>query len=216
MNKTVKVVVIGALLLVVSTAIAVAQNQINCEGPGKCKGTNESDVIVADNEDQKVIAKRGDDDIELDVVFPVGDGDDVAVGGQGRDCIDGGAGNDVFYGGPGDDNRPCEFTAFVNPRAGMTSGPGDDRVYGGPGDDSMDGIFDDDTLKGGPGNDLIEDPQTSDSDKLFGGSGDDELNATDGTGDDVVDGGSGEDQCSGDEGDEFRNCEEITDTPVSP
>ncbi len=208
-SKTVRIVVVGALLLLLTAGAAVAQDVvgkvIRCDG-GRCEGTDDRDTIVASDRSEEVFAKAGDDDIELDATIAIGS-DDVAYGDLGRDCIDGGAGDDLMIGGPGDDNRPCEFTAFVNPRAALTSGPGDDTIEGGPGDDSMDGIADDDTLIGGEGNDLIEDFQQLDSDTLLGGEGNDTLNATDGDRDDLVDGGPGRDECSGDAGDTFRNCE---------
>ncbi len=209
MSKTFRLMVVGALLLLSSAGVAVAQNAtgnlVRCDG-GRCEGTEERDVFLSSDRSEEVIAKGGDDDIELDETI-AGGSDDVAFGGLGRDCIDGGAGDDLMIGGPGDDNRPCEFTAFVNPRAAMTGGPGDDTIDGGPGDDTMDGIADDDTLIGGKGNDLIEDFQSLDSDRLFGDDGDDTLNATDGDGTDLVDGGAGKDDCSGDPGDTIRNCE---------
>lgn len=212
--------VLGALLLVPTAGVAVAQsdNTIFCNEPGTCEGTNNSDTIVADNDTQKVIAKDGNDDVELDVGFAVPEAggnkvdgsDDEGLGGEGRDCIDGGGGDDLIIGGEGDDNRPCEFTAFVNPRAALTAGPGDDKVEGGPGDDSMDGIGDDDKLSGNRGDDLIEDFMTNDEDRLFGNRGDDTLNATDADDGDKVDGGPGRDDCSGDASDTFRNCERVS------
>ncbi len=174
-----------------------------------CEGTEENDTIVADNSANKVIGKGGDDDIELDAAFPSGS-PDVGLGGEGRDCIDGGAGGDVMIGGPGDDNRPCEFTAFVDPEAALTGGPGNDRIYGGPGNDSMNGITDDDTLVGGTGDDLLRDGSPDDKDRLFGGPGKDTLDARDGDGNDLIDGGPGNDDCSGDKNDRFVNCERIT------
>ena len=179
-----------------------------CEG-GRCEGTEQADTIVANNASQRVVALGGDDDIELDAVFTSGSGD-VAFGGEGRDCIDGGAGNDRMFGGPGDDNRPCEFTAFVDPQAALTGGPGDDTIHGGAGNDTMNGIFDNDTLFGGAGDDLLRDTSTGDRDRLFGGHGDDVLDARDGIGSDLVDGGPGKDDCSGDTDDRFVNCERIT------
>jgi len=202
-------VTVGALLLLATAGAAVAQSVVGtlvrCDG-GRCEGTDGRDTIVGSDRSEEVIAKAGDDDVELDATI-AGGSDDVGDGGPGRDCIDGGAGDDLMIGGPGDDNRPCEFTAFVNPRAALTGGPGDERIEGGPGNDSIDGIADDDTLLGGDGNDLIEDFQTLDSDTLSGGEGDDTLNATDGDRGDLVDGGPGRDECSGDAGDTIRNCE---------
>jgi Ca2+-binding RTX toxin-like protein len=178
---------------------------ITCEG-GKCEGTEDADTIVASNATQQVFGYGGDDDIELDVIFTSGSGD-VGVGGEGRDCIDGGAGNDRMFGGPGDDNRPCEFTAFVDPQAALTGGPGDDTIFGGPGNDSMNGIFDNDTLFGGTGDDLLRDTSPGDKDRLFGEAGDDTLDARDGDGGDLIDGGPGTDRCFGDPGDQLVNCE---------
>ncbi len=185
----------------------VAANVITCDG-GRCDGTDASDTIVAGNSPDQVFGKGGDDDIELDAVFPSGSSD-VGVGGPGRDCIDGGGGDDLMIGGPGDDNRPCEFTAFVDPQAALTGGPGDDRIVGGPGDDSMNGIFDNDTLLGGTGNDFLRDTSPRDSDRLFGGPGRDTLDARDGDGNDFVHGGFGSDDCSGDQNDQFVNCERV-------
>ncbi len=187
---------------------SVAAELITCER-AKCDGTDEADTIVADNSTQRVFGFRGDDDIELDVIFTSGSGD-TGFGGEGRDCIDGGAGNDRMFGGPGNDNRPCEFTAFVDPQAALTGGPGDDTIFGGPGNDSMNGIFDDDTLFGGTGDDFLRDTSFRDEDRLFGGPGTDTLDARDGDGGDLIDGGLGRDDCSGDASDRFVNCERIT------
>ncbi len=185
-------------------------NVITCNG-GRCEGTPGRDTIVASNNAEHVIGKGGDDDIELDAVFPSGSAD-VGLGGRGRDCIDGGAGGDLMIGGPGDDNRPCEFTAFVDPQAALTGGPGNDRIYGGSGNDSMNGIFDDDLLLGGTGDDLLRDGSPQDKDRLFGGRGRDTLDARDGDGNDLVNGGPGRDDCSGDRNDRFVNCEQVQRT----
>ncbi|MBW3639206.1 MAG: hypothetical protein KY451_05075 [Actinobacteria bacterium] len=206
----------AALLLPLTAGVAFAHDEtqtnnptavILCDG-GRCEGTDGRDTIVASNKPEEILGGAGDDDIELDVVFLSGSSD-VAIGGPGRDCIDGGAGGDLMIGGPGDDNRPCEFTAFVDPLAALTGGPGDDRIEGGPGDDTMNGIFDDDTLLGGEGNDLLRDPSPLDTDLLDGGPGRDTLDATDGDGNDLVDGGPGSDDCSGDLTDRFVNCERV-------
>lgn len=190
-----------------ATAATSASAVKFCEG-GRCEGTQAADTIIANNATQRVVGFGGDDDIELDLVFTSGSSD-VGDGGPGRDCIDGGAGNDLMLGGPGDDDRPCEFTAFVNPQAALTGGPGDDRIDGGAGNDTMDGIFDDDTLLGGPGDDLLQDPTPADKDRLFGGLGNDRLEGRDGGGDDLIDGGPGRDDCIGDPTDRFVNCERI-------
>ncbi len=210
MNRALPILSTAVLLFStagVAFANNVVTNVINCDG-GSCEGTADNDTIVASNKIERVFGNGGDDDIELDVVFPSGSSD-VADGGEGRDCIDGGAGGDLMLGGPGDDNRVCEFTVFVDPLAALTGGPGDDTIDGGPGDDSMNGIFDNDTLFGGPGDDLLRDPSPLDKDRLFGGEGRDTLDATDVDGNDLVDGGPGDDDCTGDQNDTFVNCERI-------
>ncbi len=221
MKKALPILSAAALLLQVTAGGAFAQNgtetrnqtsnaatnMINCDG-GRCVGTPARDTIVASNKPEQVFGKPGADDIELDAAFP-GGSSDVGHGGRGRDCIDGGAGGDLMIGGRGDDNRPCEFTAFVDPQAALTGGPGDDRIRGGPGADTMNGIFDDDTLRGGTGNDLLQDPSPGDKDRLRGGPDRDTLDARDGDGNDVVRGGRGSDDCSGDKGDRFVNCERV-------
>ena len=181
---------------------------VPCNG-GRCDGTEGSDTLVASNGAEQVIGNGGDDDIELDAAFP-GGSSDLGVGGLGRDCIDGGAGGDLMIGGPGDDDRPCEFTAFVDPEAALTGGPGNDRLEGGPGNDSMNGIFDDDVLVGGTGDDVLRDASPDDKDRLFGGRDTDTLDARDGDSDDLIDGGPGDDDCSGDQNDTFVNCEQVT------
>ena len=217
MNKALPVLTL-ALLLPLTAGVAAAQPQalsttpptppIACDA-STCEGTDEADTIIAGNSANRVVGKAGDDDIELDAAFPSGS-PDVGLGGEGRDCIDGGAGGDVMIGGPGDDNRPCEFTAFVDPEAALTGGPGNDRIDGGPGNDSMNGIFDDDLLIGGTGDDLLRDGSPDDKDRLYGGWGKDVLNAQDGGNDDLIDGGPGRDDCTGDRSVTFVNCESIT------
>jgi hypothetical protein len=89
----------AALLFPVSAGVAAAQggagtttrtgvvNDVKtCEG-GRCDGTDAADTIVASNATQQVYGYKGDDDIELDVIFTSGSSD-VGIGGEGRDCID--------------------------------------------------------------------------------------------------------------------------------
>ncbi|MFC5061023.1 calcium-binding protein [Actinomycetospora atypica] len=184
----------------------------NLQG-GTCNGTPQSDTLIGGQLVDHIFGGAGDDDIEQNLIFLQGASDD-AHGGPGRDCIDGGGGNSLQFGDDGDDNVPCEFTAFVDPEAALTSGPGDDTVHGGRGNDSMDGIFDSDTLYGDEGDDLINDPFLNDQDKEYGGPGNDVLNASDLGNDDIVDGGPGNDTCFGDPGDKFSNCERIYRVPV--
>ena len=158
----------------------------NLQG-GLCPGTPKGDTLIGGQEVDRIFGLGGDDDIEQNLVFVAGASDE-AHGGPGRDCIDGGGGVSRQFGDEGDDNVPCEFTAFVDPQAALTSGPGPDIVHGGTGDDSMDGIFDSDKLHGDEGDDLINDPYPLDRDELYGGPGNDILNAADLGNDDIVDG----------------------------
>jgi Ca2+-binding RTX toxin-like protein len=183
---------------------------IPCNG-GRCDGGEDNDTLVASNGAEQVIGNGGDDDIELDAAFPGGQQRPGSRRPSAGDCIDGGAGGDLMVGGAGDDDRPCEFTAFVDPRGGAdgwrpaTTGsrrPGqrhDERHH-----------LDDDVLVGGTGNDVLRDGSPMDADRLFGGRDDDMLDARDGDSDDVIHGGPGEDDCSGDADDTFVDCERIT------
>jgi hypothetical protein len=204
---------------------------------GTCIGTPRGDTLIGGQGVDRIFGVGGDDDIEQNLVFVSGASDE-AHGGLGRDCIDGGGGTSRQFGDEGDDNVPCEFTAFVDPQAALTSGPGPDVVHGGTGNDSMDGIFDSDKLYGDQGNDLINDPYPLDRDELYGGPGSDTLNAADGGNDDIIDGdgpylgdtslknptggnlkqGGGStsdvDTCYGDPGDTFVNCERIIRSAV--
>lgn len=208
----------------------------NLQG-GLCVGTPKGDTMIGGQEVDRIFGVGGDDDIEQNLVFLSGASDE-AHGGKGRDCIDGGGGTSRQFGDEGDDNIPCEFTAFVDPQAALTSGPGPDIVHGGTGDDSMNGIFDSDELYGDTGDDLINDPYPLDRDELYGGPGNDILNAADGGNDDVVNGdgpfagdtslenprpeegdqdtgrNDDSDTCYGDPGDTFVNCEKIIKSVV--
>ena len=107
MTKASRILSVAALLLPLTAGAAVAQQQspgnnqrsvISCDG-GRCDGTDGMDTIVAGNKPDRIFARGGDDDIELDAAFPSGSSDE-AFGGPGRDCIDGGGGGDLMIGGP--------------------------------------------------------------------------------------------------------------------
>lgn len=108
MNKAPWIALTAALLLPLNTGVAMVNGVtptglqlIGCEG-GRCDGTDNADIIVASNKAERVVAGAGNDPIELDLAFLMGQGD-VGEGGEGQDCIDGGGVPDLMLGGPGDD-----------------------------------------------------------------------------------------------------------------
>lgn len=68
MNKTPRIIIVGAMLFLMIAGVALANNLITCDG-GTCEGTDAKDTMVASNSAETVIGKGGDDDIELDVSF---------------------------------------------------------------------------------------------------------------------------------------------------
>ena len=107
---------------------------------------------------------------------------------RGRDRLEGEQGNDRLWGGDGRDV--------------VLGDAGDDQLRGGHGRDA---------LKGADGNDLAADNGgRGDRDRLQGGEGDDRLAAQDGDAKDRLDGGPGMDICSGDGGDVFIECEQVS------
>lgn len=85
--------------------------------------------------------------LEFGVVFDLGTGGDVYVGGPAADQGNGGPGADTIRAGAGDDKLDCC-------KVGDTGG--DDRLVGGPGDDEIFAWRGADVAIGGPGNDRLE------------------------------------------------------------
>lgn len=127
MNKAPWIAIAAALLLPLNAAVAVADVEAggirlaDCLG-GRCEGTDGADIMVASNKADHLPGGAGDDSIELDLVFPMGQGD-IGEGGPGRDCIDGGGGPDRLFDGPGNDSLNA------------LDGDGEDLIDGGPGRD---------------------------------------------------------------------------------
>lgn len=93
----------------------------------------------------------------------------------------------------------------------LSGGDGRDVVLGGAGDDHLRGGRGNDRIKGADGSDLaVDGGGRGDRDRLQGGEGEDRLVAQDGDAKDRLDGGAGLDTCSGDGGDVFIDCEEVS------
>lgn len=130
----------------VITCNGLAATIIAAPGQVAVNGTNGDDVIVGNELDNLIDAKRGDD-----TVCSLG-GDDSVNGGAGNDTILGGKGSDSIRGGPGDD-------LLMGQGGGDTfrDGPGNDIVIGGPGNDVLIDDTGSDVFKGGPGGaDMID------------------------------------------------------------
>ena len=96
-------------------------------------GTDRSDEIVGDNDDNVFRGGRGDDFIRGS------QGNDELRGGLGNDEIKGGSGNDTLFGGKNNDS--------------LAGNEGNDRLKGGDGNDTLKGGQDLDTLIGSGGAD---------------------------------------------------------------
>lgn len=94
--------------------------------PNKIVLDNEDNVRSFGKEDDKVLAKGGNDEISG------GGGNDILKGGDGNDVLKGGNGNDKLIGGKGDDI--------------LLGGKGDDILNAKKGNDSVDGGKGDDTV----------------------------------------------------------------------
>jgi Ca2+-binding RTX toxin-like protein len=98
-------------------------------------GSQENDIIQADDLGQTIVGQGGDDWILAN------GGDDTIYAGIGDDFISGGDGDDLLFSGEGDD--------FI------AGGQGDDILIGSQGDDMLIGGNGSDILFGGSGNDVF-------------------------------------------------------------
>lgn len=152
MSKTMKVVLVGALLLALfaGTAAAqiVAQDVVTCSkgGPERCNGSSGNDRITGSSRADKIYAFAGSDLVDArggqDVVLGGADNDDPNAGGG----LEGGAGNDTVRGQKGND------TVQDEPRGDV------DRLFGNEGNDFVDGLDGDqrDVLDCGSGRDVYQ------------------------------------------------------------
>jgi Ca2+-binding RTX toxin-like protein len=125
-RKTMKVVLVGALLLALSAGMAAAQIVITCSkgGPERCNGSSGNDRITGSSRSDDIYARSGHDLVDArggrDLVLGGADGDDPNFGGG----LEGGAGNDTVKGQDGDDTVKDEASGD------------EDRLFG---DDFVDG-----------------------------------------------------------------------------
>ena len=153
---------VGALLLVLTAAAAVAHEFINCDG-GYCEGDRHDNIIDGTEKRDKVEAKAGNDEIwgygspqdKRDVLYGQGDNDDI-YGGRDDDYLSGGSGNDDIYDEAG-------------PRSGDDADV--DKVYGGSGNDYI-------NVADGDGRDEVDCGEGSD-DVVVRDDGDDADNCED-------------------------------------
>ncbi|BEL11681.1 hypothetical protein Q0Z83_098720 [Actinoplanes sichuanensis] len=130
-------------------------------------GTENSDRILAGNDNDTIWGAEGDD------VLEGGAGDDVTVGGEDDDILTDSGGADFSMGGPGND--------------AIDAGPGADIILGGDGRDFTNGGANANETFGGEGDDMIIAGDGEDS--AFGDSGHDWMEGGDSP--DLLSGDSG-------------------------
>jgi Ca2+-binding RTX toxin-like protein len=152
MRGVVAWLVLAGLAILLTSGVALANNNINCSG-GSCDGTAKDDTMHGTAVPDEMNARRGDDGVyglgSEDFLYgrrggdtlQAGSDDDALYGDFGNDKLRGGAGADVLR---GDD----DFEQHKN----MI---GRDRLSGGNGADELYGYYGDDKLVGGEGNDII-------------------------------------------------------------
>ncbi|MCI4661751.1 MAG: hypothetical protein MRY63_08045 [Neomegalonema sp.] len=146
--------------------------------------TNDDDVILGSNYDDKVNLLSGND-----IAYGRG-GDDWLIGARGEDQLYGDEGNDVLTG--------------LSENDILYGGTGNDRMYGGIDDDQLYGEDGNDTLSGEAGIDHLDGGEGHD--RLLGGAGDDMLIG--GAGNDRMWGERGIDMYDGGEGSDIYYLED--------
>ena len=154
MRRSTITLVVGALLLVLSTGTALAA-VVDCSG-GDCFGTRYDDTLNGSAGEDFIHGFGGADTIKgfgsNDVLYAYsgvfdfsGGNDDRLDGGEGNDRVYGDSGNDTLYGGPGDDEL-------------LGTGGGDDVLVGGDGADHVaaNWLGSHDVVDSGAGEDFVE------------------------------------------------------------
>ena len=154
---------VGALLLVLSAAVAVAHSLVECDG-GTCNGDRHDNRIKGTEKRDVIEARAGNDTIEAfgsmrsdgrrDVIYGQGGADDIFAG-RDNDYVSGGGGNDEIFDEAG-------------PRSGDDAD--DDEVYGGSGADHI-------NVLDGDGRDFVDCGEGSD--EIVRDDGDDTDNCED-------------------------------------
>ncbi len=143
------------------TASASVTVTVNRDDPDAIVGTNGSDFLIGERNEENTIEGLGGHDLIIggrrDDTIDAGAGHDLVVAGRGNDIVDAGSGNDLVVAGRGNDT--------------VQAGSGNDLVFGGRGNDVIDGGSGRDFIFGGRGNDTIT--GGTGNDYLFGGRGSD-------------------------------------------
>jgi Ca2+-binding RTX toxin-like protein len=190
---------IGGVTVSLAKQDGEAQNTIGNDwdtltGFRNLKGSNSSDVLTGDANDNTIEGLAGND-----VIF-AGAGNNKLYGGGGNDSLLSGPGADLLDGGPGSDTAQYNLSTAgvtIDLAAGTASGgyaQGDtlisienlagsshnDILYGNSGNNLIFGLSGNDTLYGGGGNDVLDGGLGNDlllansgQDTLYGGEGND-------------------------------------------
>lgn len=185
--------------------------------------TEGDDLIIADEQAQRIDGLGGDDLIIKDGINSIPN--DTIIGGNGDDRISGGGGHDSLEGGLDDD----VLFGDVHSNDFIEDAPvGNDSLYGGDGTDVLYGQNGTDSLRGGNGDDILYGQDGDDflrgnggSDNLDGGNGNDTIGGDDNNDGDVTDllgkrdtivGGLGDDLIDGEQGNDRLLGQEGSDT----
>jgi hypothetical protein len=123
MSRTVKLILMGALMLALAAGAALAAAPLICpSGGGLCVGTPEADTITGSGNVDQIFALEGDDFVDG------WGGNDLIYGNEDADTLRGAEGSDVLRGNSGNDS----IDAFSFDTTGST-----DQIFGGGGNDEI-------------------------------------------------------------------------------
>jgi hypothetical protein len=123
MSRTVKLILMGALMLALAAGAALAGPPLLCpSGGGLCVGTPQPDTITGSGNVDQIFAVEGNDFVDG------WGGNDLIYGNEDADTLRGAEQSDVVHGNTGDDS----IEADINDTAGST-----DRSFGGAGNDMI-------------------------------------------------------------------------------
>ena len=154
MRRTVLLMASMALTLLLASGVALAINEIRCDG-GKCNGTPRNDKMLGS--------------LRRDIMYGF-KGDDRLFGRAARDDLYGFDGSDAIYGQAGNDK-----VSGSDGRDSLDGSRGSDSLNGGNNPDYLDGGAGDDEMYGGSdeSNDTFVVVDGDGTDLLNGGKGDD-------------------------------------------
>jgi hypothetical protein len=123
MSRTVKLILMGALMLALAAGAALAGPPLICpNGGGLCVGTPQPDTITGSGNVDQIFALEGNDFVDG------WGGNDLIYGNEDADTLRGAEQSDVVHGNTGDDS----IEADINDTAGST-----DQSFGGAGNDTI-------------------------------------------------------------------------------